>query len=827
MGDRNNVIGAPPINKSNGSEQSSIVVDLYIGVFFDGTNNNKYQVMLGKMFRRKEILENARKRQSIELPPSVSELLKMSRAEVEENYPNCFTKSELEFLYFGYGAINDTKDNSYDTFIEKKSAITLEGKSQNELSARPDNEKDCELLQNTAEHLAVQNENKEAEKFKGAAAQNATYTNVAILESLYKCENKNEKNTERHISIYVEGSGSDMQFEASTEIEYKLTIGLAGLGLGTGPTGVVSKIRKASSMVQRLIDQYKCTSDVTVKYHFDLFGFSRGSTCARIMAYLINPDPNNTKKAYEGGIKGKDDEYLLLTSRKKEFLPIDDKTTEKEIRFMGLFDTVSSIGVKDEDSLAELLAKILDNAIRKVKDPQKKDVNTIWNSIKPYINPPLQYLGLWADYHLNTGVLDKMGEAIGNTLTYVVDTKLMPIINRYETYVKNNAYRDKGTEDISVLAPKGKTFLHENNVKDYGLWATKLAKNVVHICALDEYRKNFALVDIESSITAGTGTEIFIPGCHTDIGGGAAIGQEDSYIVNKVPKRRFLLSHGQKEEDLASDNLIEISSESLKRLGWLPKHGKPIPEEFKETDGRVKDTFLWQYDNTIYTENEASTALDVAELGATELGATALGADVSAVANYLYYLYKKRWDNIIMYRHVKPGYSNLSLKVLREKANAAPFNPIPYAYRIPLELNDFYKRIIGTEKGRHFFFPNEKDYQRLRSEYLHFSFDEQWKKTVKGGGVLVNAPEFTAKDNFEVLSRIIYKGEKDCNTEKRFHLFDYNEDADDVQVFGDTKNEINVKNIPEMITMVNHDGILIDDRESPRKYDKSNDHLFI
>ena len=119
-----------------------------------------------------------------------------------------------------------------------------------------------------------------------------------------------------------------MQFVASTARGYKGTIGLAGLGLGTGPTGVVSKIRKASTMVNRLLDQYKCMGNVKVKFHFDLFGFSRGATCARVMAYLINSDPN-TNKAYTGndGIKNdgiiKKEDYFLLTSKEKEFLPID------------------------------------------------------------------------------------------------------------------------------------------------------------------------------------------------------------------------------------------------------------------------------------------------------------------------------------------------------------------------------------------------------------------------------------------------------------------------------------------------------------------------
>lgn len=772
--------GANNKDKNNKDGCDSIVVDLYIGVFFDGTNNNKYQVMLGKMFRRKEILDNAKSRTKFpDEIPDVNTLLTMSRDYVEKKYKGVFTRSELDHLYFGYEehVDNDDKLNCYYRGIEEKSRRTLSKEPANERTSAPGNQVERDDLIEVAAKMGVgEISNTRIKNYKGAAAQVDTYTNVAILESLYKCgDKKNGKGeiTERHISIYVEGSGADMQIAASPNKSHKLGYQLYGLSVGTGTTGVEAKTRKAAWIVNDILNKYKGTSRVKVKLHFDICGFSRGATSARMFCYIVNSDPKNNKTFSDGisilDIERKNTIFVRFSGRKDEFLKLDEFLKEKEIRNLLIADTVSSIGVLDEGMIKSNLKKNIISGIAIAASTLE--------SARYELPTPFEEHGHW---HFD-------------------DEKI-----------------DEGTK----VSTDGLTTYHHKNVDAYGLWATSLSKNTVHICALDEYRKNFALVDIESSITAGTGTEIFIPGCHTDIGGGAAIGQEDSYIVSKVPKRRFLLSHGQKEEDLLSDNLIEISSESLKRLGWLPKHSKPIPEEFKEPDGRVKDTFLWQYDNTIYTENEASTASDVAALG----NALALRADVVAVAIYLY---KKRWDNIIMYRHVKPGYSNLSLKVLREKANAAPFNPIPYAYRIPLELNDFYKRIIGTEKGRHFFFPNEKDYQRLRSEYLHFSFDEQWKKTVKGGGVLVNAPEFTAKDNFEVLSRIIYKGEKDCNTEKRFHLFDYNEDADDVQVFGDKKNEINVKNIPEMTTMVNHDGILIDDRELPRKYDKSNDHLFI
>lgn len=64
---------------------------------------------------------------------------------------------------------------------------------------------------------------------------------------------------------------------------------------------------------------------------------------------------------------------------------------------------------------------------------------------------------------------------------------------------------------------------YTDNVKENFLFSTNKAEYTFHLVAIDEYRKNFALVDIQSSINNNNGTEIFIPGCHTDIGGGRSI----------------------------------------------------------------------------------------------------------------------------------------------------------------------------------------------------------------------------------------------------------------------------------------------------------------
>lgn len=771
-------------------EKQSITVDVYVGVFFDGTNNNKYQVMLGKMFRWEKIYN----KHKWELKKHIkgwnvfqySDVNMYSIIEYPRSYwetgpgKGIFTRSELEFMYFGYGDINDNSSGWRSTFIEQKSLAALENTDNIQISAMPDDQREVEKLKEVAGRITNNEEGNgwiqdkiegrlTDRAVKGAPAQNATYTNVAILESLYKCEEKTKgERTERHISLYIEGSGTDMQLDAAPNLSHKLLLGLPGLGLGTGPSGVAGKVRKASLMVQRLLDQYLLVDNINeIIFHFDLFGFSRGSTCARIMAYVINPENNEDSSIANN--KEKEKEYKLFTSRTSDFLPPNylGKTLNKEIRFMGLFDTVSSIGVKDEDSFAEILARILDKAVGKVKDPDKKDTDTIWKCIQPYINPSLQALGFLADLQLNTQVLDKMGEMLGYNLPYI-SVKISYIIEKYKEHVRNLLFKkDKGTEDLAVI-PEGKgkdSLYHRNNVRDYGLWATKLAKNVIHVCALDEVRQNFALVDIESSID-DNGTEIFIPGCHTDIGGGASIGMDDVKLLIKGHNKYLSSYKIHNKAELV--NKGRVSVETLKEIGWLNEDS--LPREKSNVE-----------EQTYYVEEN---------------------------------------DYIKLFRFVKPGYSNVSLNYIHSKAKDY-FNPIPKSYDVPSDLMNLLVQMQEkcTGKKRYFLYPDGKEqYRELRRKYLHFSFNEQSLLANLPSSIpdnhVVNGPEFTEYNSFEkVISRIIYPGKTEgCQVK---HMFDY-EDGGGSSITSE----------PSQPQSGLHP-LLSGDSTGFQEYDSSNDRIFI
>lgn len=62
--------------------------------------------------------------------------------------------------------------------------------------------------------------------------------------------------------------------------------------------------------------------------------------------------------------------------------------------------------------------------------------------------------------------------------------------------------------------------IHLNDVSDLHLKLKGKPKKVVQLAAADEYRSNFKSTDITSSIKAGVGYELTMPGVHSDIGGG-------------------------------------------------------------------------------------------------------------------------------------------------------------------------------------------------------------------------------------------------------------------------------------------------------------------
>ena len=223
------------------------------------------------------------------------------------------------------------------------------------------------------------------------ASFNAGYSNVSILEAL----NRKRELAKREVSLYIEGIGTDNDDGDA----------LLGSAIGTGSTGIPFRVMKGIGLIADRID--KILKNDTTKFVenviIDIFGFSRGSAAAR--HFISKLHAQRSLASMFGTPKAK-----------------------VEIKFVGIFDTVSSFSAGSF-----------------------------------------------------------------------------------------------------------------NNVDTLGLRIGGNAKKIVHLTAGDEYRKNFSLTDITSSL--GNGYELTLPGAHSNIGGGYGEVEDESREM-RLDERNHYINHG-------------------------------------------------------------------------------------------------------------------------------------------------------------------------------------------------------------------------------------------------------------------------------------------
>jgi len=112
-------------------------------------------------------------------------------------------------------------------------------------------------------------------------------------------------------------------------------------------------------------------------------------------------------------------------------------------------------------------------------------------------------------------------------------------------------------------------------------------KKVIHLTAADEYRSNFSLTNIKSSILAGVGYELSLPGVHSDIGGGYEENQkiEDRCLsanisIFKEVKKEFIKQGWYTEEQFTQ---IESNKDDGTDHSEFELHGirKNIPNSYQ------------------------------------------------------------------------------------------------------------------------------------------------------------------------------------------------------------------------------------------------------
>lgn len=165
------------------------------------------------------------------------------------------------------------------------------------------------------------------------------------------------------IPLYVDGSGtetpSDDPYALDNVNDYKgseatmQSDSAFGSGLGRGGTGVYAKLEKMCEQVQNKLKAVSKATDIPIHIvMFDVYGFSRGAATARMFVYRV------------------------IKERNKELLTdygLDLTKYTVMVRFVGLFDTVSSIGTNhtndvegDKQGLAFAKGKITSKIVHLV-----------------------------------------------------------------------------------------------------------------------------------------------------------------------------------------------------------------------------------------------------------------------------------------------------------------------------------------------------------------------------------------------------------------------------------------------------------------------------
>ena len=166
--------------------------------------------------------------------------------------------------------------------------------------------------------------------FKKSGSYDNSYSNIARMEKPYKKINSEK---EFQLAIYMEGIGTE-DYEDDQAI---------GKGLGRGSTGVIQKVKKGC---KKIVDEGIAPLNLTKKINklqIDAFGFSRGAAAARNFVYEVSKRKGQFKKKVARGRRQTN--YSVDHGALGEALA--SKGIEVKIvviRFIGLYDTVASVG---------------------------------------------------------------------------------------------------------------------------------------------------------------------------------------------------------------------------------------------------------------------------------------------------------------------------------------------------------------------------------------------------------------------------------------------------------------------------------------------------
>lgn len=511
-------------------DESQMLKHIYIGVFFDGTNNNMVQKMIYSSSINMSLFGKGRAtstKQTI-ITNRISEL-KNKKSLFQYLISDFCNKTHNDEYYDGFIKDIEKEINGIDQEIKNLESLIPSEKNLEKIyelrgelhkaniaymaqqaakNSNPLNinysdfvsnnlKKEIESIENKINDLSSTVDVSESELMDKSSDDG--FSNIAVLYSLFdtkQIEKNKEEETTKATKFYIEGSGaSDLTNIAKPNAN--------GLGFGLGLTGVTALVSKAITYVTNYVEPMDASIDENTKIHFYVFGFSRGATCARLFTHIATRRNDERLSVRESEFK----DFLstkLFDNGKVKFLEGITKLSWSNITvdFLGIYDTVASIGfLRQKDGWSDVLRT-------------------------PYANMP-NYKNNW----------------------------------------------------------------HYKNVTQYGLYLNKDTNKLQYIChigALDEYRENFAFTNIGKEVQSNA-IEILMPGCHSDVGGGYMnqIEQEivlpfyteknerkirTSLILNdytKKPTTKSFITTPGNEIGLENYEKYVIGTKSLEYVGWI------------------------------------------------------------------------------------------------------------------------------------------------------------------------------------------------------------------------------------------------------------------
>ncbi len=157
------------------------------------------------------------------------------------------------------------------------------------------------------------------------------YTNVAKMER--HIEVSEDKAYQKKMAIYIEGPGTDDEKRDK----------FVGYAFGMGRSGISKKVKKGIvKAVDKILANRDGDTDVIVeKLTIDVFGFSRGAAAARYFIYKS---------------------MLSDETIKTELEEKDCQLERVDVNFAGLYDTVSSHGIRYSNDVSDLVLHAISRA---------------------------------------------------------------------------------------------------------------------------------------------------------------------------------------------------------------------------------------------------------------------------------------------------------------------------------------------------------------------------------------------------------------------------------------------------------------------------------